>query len=157
MENRKLSPKQRAFVEAYAGNATEAARIAGYKGTYFTLATVGKENLKKPQIWVAIQARGKDEADSRIATRAERQAFWTDVVRGVVTDSGGNGEADIIIRPDMKDRLRAAELLGKSEGDFIERKEISGPEGGPIQNRQEIISSILDEIDGHTIEVSADD
>jgi len=154
---RKLSPKQRAFVEAYAGNGTEAARIAGYKGNDVTLCSMGKENLRKPHIWVAIQARGKDEADSRIATRAERQAFWTDVVRGVVTDSGGNGEADIITRPDMKDRLRAAELLGKSEGDFIERKEISGPEGGPIQTREEIISSILDEIDGHTIEVSADD
>jgi hypothetical protein len=32
----------------------------------------------------------------------------------------------------MKDRLRASELLGKSGGDFLERREITGPDGSPL-------------------------
>jgi len=48
----KLTLKQQLFVEAYLGeakgNATEAARIAGYKGNEITLAAVGAENLRKP-------------------------------------------------------------------------------------------------------------
>lgn len=49
-----LTTKQEAFVAAYIGeargNATEAARLAGYKGSDATLASVGAENLRKPQI-----------------------------------------------------------------------------------------------------------
>ncbi|GHV30806.1 hypothetical protein FACS1894167_12220 [Synergistales bacterium] len=33
---------------------------------------------------------------------------------------------------EVKDRLRASELLGKSEGDFITRTEITGKDGGII-------------------------
>ena len=33
----------------------------------------------------------------------------------------------------MADRLRAAELLGKSQADFIDRHEHSGTNGGPIR------------------------
>jgi len=43
---------------------------------------------------------------------------------------------------DMKARLRASELLGKSEGDFIDRKEITGKDGGPLSVR-----SILAELE----------
>src|SRR6187399_566616 len=49
-----LSLKQTAFVAAYLGeangNATEAARIAGYKGNDDTLKVVGHENITKPYI-----------------------------------------------------------------------------------------------------------
>ena len=54
MADGKLTLKQRLFVEAYLGkakgNASEAARLAGYKGNAVTLGSVGAENLKKPQI-----------------------------------------------------------------------------------------------------------
>ena len=102
---------------AAVGNATEAARRAGYKGNDMTLGQVGAENLKKPQIREAVAARvSKDPA---IATRTERQQFWTNVMQGT------NGA-------EMKDRLKASELLGKSQADFIDRKEISGPNGGAL-------------------------
>jgi phage terminase small subunit len=47
-----LTHKQKLFVEAFlaTGNATESARLAGYKGNDVTLGAVGAENLKKPQI-----------------------------------------------------------------------------------------------------------
>lgn len=106
--NGKLTAKQQAFVEAYAGNATTAALAAGYSKK--TAAFIGAENLKKPQIQDAIKAREARRLAPTIATRQERQEFWTSVLRS-------EDEA-------MKDRLKAAELLGKSEGDFLERVEM---------------------------------
>ena len=56
---RPLTPKQRAFVAAYIGeargNATEAARLAGYKGAERTLISIGHENLTKPDIKRAVE------------------------------------------------------------------------------------------------------
>lgn len=108
-----LSEKQRRFVEAYmgeaAGNATEASRLAGYRGNRKTLQVVGAENLSKPIIAAAIAER--QESDPLIATREERQQFWSNVLRG--KEPGAS----------MPDRLKASELLGKSGGDFIDRTE----------------------------------
>lgn len=56
-----LTGKQQAFVEFYLGkanwNATEAASLAGYKGTRTTLANVGSENLRKPHTQEQIRRR----------------------------------------------------------------------------------------------------
>mgnify|MGYP000903957887 FL=1 len=48
----KLTDKQKAFVNHYliCLNATEAAKRAGYKGSYDTLRSIGSENLTKPNI-----------------------------------------------------------------------------------------------------------
>lgn len=117
----KLTEKQRRFVEAYmgkaAGNGTEAARIAGYKGNTKTLQSVATENLSKPVIAAAIQERVRK--DPGIAKRKDRQRFWTDVMNSPETE--------------MKDRLKASELLGRSQRDFVERRELSGPNGKPIK------------------------
>jgi phage terminase small subunit len=113
-----LTEKQRRFVEAYDGNATEAARLAGYEGDDATLAQVGYENLRKPEIVQAIRAYGDAEREARIATKIQRQKFWTEMM------------ADK--RMDPSARLRASELLGKSERDFVERVEHSGPDGKAI-------------------------
>ena len=107
-----LTAKQKAFVEAYAGNATEAARVAGYAGNDQTLRQVGHENLTKPDVIAALKAREAPRSAGRIATRAERQSFWTRVL--------DDPEAS------MSDRLRASELLGKSEADFTEKHQHSG-------------------------------
>lgn len=60
----KLTPKQQAFIDVYLGeakgNATESARLAGYKGNDVTLGQVGAENLKKPQILTAIRNRSQE-------------------------------------------------------------------------------------------------
>ena len=105
-----LTAKQQAFVEAYDGNATQAALKAGYSKK--TAYSIGVENLKKPQIAAAIAERNAPASSARIATREERQAFWTGVMRDPAVE--------------MKDRLRASELLGKSECDIAERVEVSG-------------------------------
>ena len=106
MPKKPLTVKQQRFVDFYDGNATDAARKAGYKGNALTLGQVGKENLEKPHIKKAIQARETKRSASNIADREERQQFWTESMR--------DGEIDI------KDKLKASELLGRSEADFTD-------------------------------------
>lgn len=115
---KKLSAKQAAFVAAYAGNGTEAARLAGYKGSDATLAQVASENLRKPDVAAAIEARTAKQVAPLIATREARQKFWTEVMEGH--------------EQDMAHRLKASELLGKSEADFTEKQEHSVPQGVSI-------------------------
>ena len=103
-----LTAKQRAFVEFYAGNATEAAIKAGYSKD--TARSIGQENLTKPDIIAAIKERETKRLVPDIATREERFKFWTRAMRDEDTP--------------MKERLKASELLGKAEGDFLERVEV---------------------------------
>lgn len=146
MSKRKLTEKQRRFVEAYmgeaAGNATEAARLAGYRGNDATLAAVGAENLKKPLIREAIDSRVA--SSPLVATREERQQFYTRVMLGEEQDVRvtATGE-EIRTYPSLKERMKAAELLGKTQGDFLTRVEVehSGtiraeglPVGDPVLN-----------------------
>ena len=115
-----LTVKQQAFVEAYCGNATEAALQAGYSPK--TAAFIGAENLKKPKINVAIKEREDKRLSPLIAKREERQEFWTSMMR------------DKTRKDDI--RLKASELLAKSEGDFLERRELTGPNGSPLHPPQ---------------------
>lgn len=105
-----LNAMRQAFVEAFCGNATEAALKAGYSPK--TAYSQGQRLLKNDEVKAAIAERGKSASSARIATREERQAFWTSVMRDPAEKT--------------QDRLRAAELLGKSECDFAERVEVSG-------------------------------
>lgn len=103
-----LTERQRKFCEAYAqngGNALAAARAAGYKKPKYQ----GSENLEKPGIIDALEALRQATTSAAIATRYERQSFWSTVLR--------NGAEE------TKDRLKASELLGRSQADFIERVE----------------------------------
>lgn len=108
MAKSKLTLKQKKFIAAYDGNATDAARKAGYAGNDVTLGSVAHENLKKPLVAEALAKRETKAIAKAIASREERQAFWSSAMRG-------NEEG--------VDRLRASEVLGKSEGDFVERHE----------------------------------
>ena len=116
MADRKLTPKRQQFVDAYTGeamgNATEAARIAGY-------AHPGEEGyrlLKNAHVLAEVQRLSQPAKQAAIATREERLAFYTQMMRGDAQD---------------KDRLKAAELLGKVQGDFIERQQVEHS-GGAI-------------------------
>ena len=114
----KLTVKQQKFVDAYCGNATEAARVAGYKQP----EAQGYENLRKPQIQAAIDDREAKPTEKRIASREDRQNFWTKIMEDEESE--------------MNNRLRASELLGKSNADFIERRDhkhsLIGADGKPL-------------------------
>lgn len=117
MAKDKFTSKQQKFIDLYEGNGTKAAREAGYTGDENTLAVAAKKLLRNGKILAAIKEReikspeGKATA-KRIASREDRQAFWTKIL-----------EDD---NKDMKDRLKASELLGRSQADFTDRVEVSG-------------------------------
>lgn len=115
-----LTPRQQAFVDAYAGNGVEAARAAGYQGDEATLATSASRLLRHAEVSAAIARRNvvveqaRQEAVAvagRIATRAERQVFWTTVMFSE--------------KERTADRLKAAELLGRSEADFTDKLDVT--------------------------------
>ena len=102
----KLTPKQKAFADEYliCGNATEAAKKAGYKEK--TAYAMGAENLKKPQISAYIAERQKQIEDSRIADVKEVMQFYSAVLRGEVKDQFDMDAA-------LSDRLAAGRELMK--------------------------------------------
>lgn len=72
-----LTAKQQLFVDEYLKcyNATQAARLAGYKGSYSTLGVTGHDNLKNPKIAEAIKRRFQESAmsaDEVLARLAEQ-------------------------------------------------------------------------------------
>ena len=105
-----LNERQRKFVERYMahGNGTMAAIEAGYSEAR-AAATASRMLATNGKIIKAIEDRQR--SDPLIATREERQRFWTRVMNGEEADAT------------MSDRLRAAELLGKTGGDFTERSD----------------------------------
>lgn len=128
----KLTEKQRRFVDYYVetGNASEAARRAGYaeKAAYRT----GSENLRKPQVKAAIDARLKEFEDKRIAKADEAMQFLTSTLRGevkeerVVVEGTGEGRSDariIKVQVSARDRLDAAKSLLKRYPMQLDAKE----------------------------------
>lgn len=71
-----LTPKQKAFCEFYvgSGNASEAARLAGYSAK--TARATGAENLTKPDVQEYIKSLTQAMSDESIATAKERQRFY---------------------------------------------------------------------------------
>jgi phage terminase small subunit len=107
---RRFTVKQQRFIDAYAGDAKEAARKAKISYGY------ARQLLTKSNILEAIQNRQETEVRPKdIADRQERQAFWSKVMRNE--------------KEETKDRLKASELLGKSEADFTENLAHRFPEG----------------------------
>lgn len=97
-----LNARQRRFVEAFSGNACAAALEAGYAH-----ANHGPRLMEQPLIVAAIRARESERLSALVATRLERQAFWSETMK--------NGDLE------MRDRLKASELLGRSEADFTDK------------------------------------
>jgi len=123
-----LTHKQRAFVAAYAGNATEAAIKAGYSAK--TAYSMGQRLLKNVEVAQAINEREEKNRGIMIAGREERQRFWTAMMRDESVDP--------------RARLKASELLGKSGGDFLDRVEHSGEVDMQVNTRAEIRMFLLE-------------
>jgi phage terminase small subunit len=108
----KLTEKQKRFIDYYieTGNATDSARRAGYKQPHVQ----GTQNLEKLSKY--IQPRLEKMSSRRIADANEVLEYLTKVLRGEEKDQFGLDAA-------LKDRNKAAELLGKRYKLFIERIE----------------------------------
>lgn len=116
----KLTEKQKRFIDYYVetGNATEAARKAGYKAkTEKAMQNIGSENLGK--LGVFIKLRLDEKEAQRIASQDEVLQYLTKVMRGEEKDQFG-------LDASLQDRTKCAELLGKRYGTFKEKVEHSG-------------------------------
>ena len=121
-----LTAKQKRFCDEYLIdlNATQAAIRAGYSKN--TARVIGQENLTKPAVKSYIQEQMDRKQKELIADSDEVMRYLTSVLRGkssahvLARDEIG---ADKIISkpPDEKERLKAAELLGKAHMIFTEK------------------------------------
>ena len=127
MSEKKMTAKQQRFCDEYLIdlNATQAAIRAGYSKN--TARAIGAENLTKLDIKNYIAARMAEKEKTLVADQDEVLQYLTSVLRGeteseeIVIESVGNyiSEARTMKKaPSEKDRLKAAELLGKRYGLF---------------------------------------
>lgn len=137
MENRKLTVKQKKFADEYikTGNATLSAERAGYSKN--TLSEIGYENLNKPHIKSYIDQRLDEIASKQIADAKEVLELLTSIARGEITEEAtllvGDGVQDLVPkRADVRDRIRAAELLGRRYSLFTDKVELEGNIGAVI-------------------------
>lgn len=107
-----MTEKQKRFCDYYiaSANSYESYKKAGYKGKEESLRAAASNLLAKPHIQEYIKARSKELESERIASIEEVQEFWTREMRNEENDKNH--------------RIRASELLAKSKGAFIEKKEI---------------------------------
>lgn len=131
----KLNLRQQKFVDEYikTGIATEAAIKAGYSKKYanaFSTRLLEQKDVKK-----SLAERMEQLKTETIADQTEILSYLTSVLRGKSSSSNlvvlGVGDGRSIPQlvnkpPEEKDRLRAAELLGKRYGLFTEKQEHNG-------------------------------
>ena len=131
----KLNARQKSFCEFYvaSGNATDAAIKAGYKEKY---AGVNADKLlKNTNIQKYIDELMQKLESKRIASAEEVLQNLTAMMRGeiqeevVVVEGEGDGVSSArIIKKQVsaKERIKAAELLGKRHALFTDKTKIEG-------------------------------
>ena len=135
MAEKKLTAKQKRFCDEYLIdlNATQAAIRAGYSKK--TAGAIGTENLHKPLIDQYIRERMEEKEKALIADQDEVLKYLTSVLRGqteseeIVIENIGDftSEARTMKKaPSEKDRLKAAELLGKRYGLYTDKVNMNG-------------------------------
>lgn len=122
-----LTGKQQAFVEAYigqaAGNATEACRLAGYKGSKSALGKQGHDNLNNPKIAAALYEATAHLRQHNLMLAEERLKLLARLASGeepdtFVTKDGwesGPCKADT--------RIRAIQEMNKMQGSYLQQVE----------------------------------
>ena len=129
-----MTKRQQRFCDEYLKdtNATQAASRAGYskKSAY----SVGQRLLKNVEVKNYLEARMKEIQDKTIADATEVVQYLTSVLRGeskgqeVVVEGVGDGcsEARLIEKgPSEKDKLKAAELLGRRWGIYSDNVNVA--------------------------------
>lgn len=141
-----LGGKRKAFVEAYCGtarfNATEAARIAGYKDP-------GNEGWRLRKN-ADIRAHIDEFLTEHSLTATEILHELTDVAMRDLDEEvevrrfgkDDNGDPILSARMDASAKLKALELLGKHQVLFTDKRELAGPDGSAL--RIEVVYADLD-------------
>lgn len=142
-----MTNKQRKFAEEYVidCNITQAAIRAGYSEK--TAYSIGSENLKKPEVKSYIDELLEKIKSEKTADAQEVMEYLTSVLRGeshstiCVTEGTGEGctKARLLEKPpDERERLKAAELLGKRFGLYTDKVDVSNAIPVVISGEDEI-------------------
>lgn len=109
-----MTVKQKMFADEYikTGNATQSYISAGYKARGNGAEVNACKLLRNTKVRDYIRKRNKELDKSTIADMQEVKEFWTNLLRDKETDT--------------KDRLKASELIAKTNGAFLDRIENSG-------------------------------
>lgn len=112
--------RQRRFAESFTGpamgNGTEAARLAGYKGSDNVLAVQASANLRNPKVVALIEEMNATIRSAAIMTAEERQRWLTKVVRGEETDTAIVEGESVTVPASLRMKLLASEQLNKMQG-----------------------------------------
>lgn len=121
----KLTEKQKRFADEYiiSGNATQSAIKAGYSSKYAN--TNASKLLQNTTIKSYIEERLAKLESKRIANAQEVLEYLTGVMRGDEKEEVMTEDGVAYREPSVKDKLKAAELLGKRHALFTEKQEIS--------------------------------
>lgn len=151
--NRPLSARQRVFIAKYLRNfnATAAALAAGYSER--SAASIGHENLKKPEIAAEIERRldeltmGTEEALLRLTEqgRGAHTAFISNDGRVDIVGLKAAGLGHLIKSTketrwgrvvEFYDGQAAIDKILRVRGAYVERRELTGAEGGPVRTQE---------------------
>ena len=132
---RQLTPKQRKYVDCFDGNVKRSAEMAGISHVY---ARELHAKICYLHVQTALARLNDTEGCKDIATRQERQQFWTKNMRDESLS--------------ISERRKFSELMGKSELDFGERRQEVAPQSiadiaalmaldGPKQVESKVIES----------------
>lgn len=130
----KLTEKQKAFCDYYIEslNATESYKKAYNCTNETTARTNGAKNLQKPSIKKYIDEQLKQMQSNRIADATEVLEYLTRIIRNEETEEAvltvNTGDFTSEVRKvqkeiSAKDKIKAAELLGKRYGLYTEKIE----------------------------------
>ena len=126
-----MNTRQRKFCDEYliSGNATDAAIKAGYSPK--TAKQTGSENLAKPDLKAYIETELEKLHSAKIADAEEVMKYLTAVMRGQHTEQVlklvGDGIQTVTdIDVSAKERIKAAELIGKRYALFSDKMDLGG-------------------------------
>jgi phage terminase small subunit len=116
-----LNLKQRRFADYYieTGNATASYLSAGYVAEGNAAEVNASRLLRNAKVLEYIKERNEQLDVHFIADITEAKRFWTELLRDA--------------NADMKDRLKASEYIAKTNGAFVEKKELKGAFDGKIE------------------------
>lgn len=127
-----LTDKQKRFTDEYIVdcNATQAAIRAGYSPK--SASKTGSKLLNNPKVRNYIDKELDVIRSKNIADAEEVMCFLTQVMRGDVKEPmvlrGENGQVVEMVAFSARERLKAAELIGKRYGIFSENVQVQSSE-----------------------------